>query len=486
MKRAYLAGEWVDTGQSLDVINPFSGEIVDSVAECGPEEVNLALDKAVAAQEKTRHLEPYQRAAALAAVRDGIGARNDEFVQTLSRENGKTLAESQLEVTRAIATFDIAVGEATRIQGEAYDLGINALSAGRRALIRHYPIGVVSAIAPFNFPLNLAIHKIAPAMAAGCPVVLKPASKTPLTALMLAEIIQKSGWPQEAFSVLPCNRSAGQTLVSDERIKLLSFTGSPEVGWKMKQEAGKKKVVLELGGNAGLIIDKDVRDWDWLINRAIVGAFYQCGQVCISVQRIFLHSAIIGEFRARFKIAAKSLQQGDPLDARTTLGPLIDRASRNRLQSWIQEALDKGAELVSGNSIAPIGQGNSMAATILEEVDPTCQISTEEAFGPVVTLTPVDTMDEAFHRVNESRFGLQCGLFTNDFDTVMRAFDTLEVGGIIHNDVPSFRVDSMPYGGVKDSGLGREGIKYAMADMLEERLLVYRKPLVSPFVSNSP
>lgn len=475
MKKAYVAGEWLETGKNLDVINPFNGLVIDSVAQCGPAEVERAVQKAVAALESTRQLEPYQRAEILTKVCDGIKARKKAFARTLSQENGKTLAEARLEVARAIATFDIAVGETTRIQGEAYDLGIHAMAAGRRALVRHYPIGVVAAIAPFNFPLNLAIHKIAPAMATGCPVLLKPASKTPLTALMLAEIIQESGWPLEAFSVLPCDRTAGQILVTDERIKLLSFTGSPEVGWKMKQEAGKKKVLLELGGNAGLIVDKDVRDWDWLIERAVLGAFYQCGQVCISVQRIFLHAEIMGEFRARFKKAADALVTGDPLDATTTLGPLIDRANRERLQSWIHEALEQGAELVSGNVIVPGGQGNSMTATILEEVDPTCRINTEEAFGPVVTLTPVEEMEEAFQQVNASRYGLQCGVFTHDFDTIMRAFDTLEVGGVIHNDVPSFRVDSMPYGGVKDSGLGREGVKYAMADMLEERVLVYKK-----------
>ncbi|MBF0161474.1 MAG: aldehyde dehydrogenase family protein [Magnetococcales bacterium] len=474
MKKAYLAGEWIETGQWLDVVNPFSGEVVDSVALCGAAEIDRALDKAVASQAALGRLAPYQRAAALAWVRDGIAAQQELFARTLSQENGKTLAESRLEIARSIATFDIAVGEATRIPGEAYDLGINALGAGRQALVRRYPIGVVSAIAPFNFPMNLAIHKIAPAMACGCPIVLKPASKTPLTALMLAELIQGSGWPLEACSVLPCDRQAGQRLVTDERIKLLTFTGSPEVGWKMKQEAGKKKVVLELGGNAGLIVDKDVRDWDWLIRRAVMGAFYQCGQVCISVQRIFLHQAIIGEFRARFKKAAEALQPGDPLDEQTTLGPIIDRANRERLQSWIQEALDQGAELVSGHTVAPIGQGNSMTATILEEVSPSCRVVADEAFGPVVVLSAVESMEEAFQRVNNSRFGLQCGIFTHDFDTVMTAFATLEVGGVIHNDVPSFRVDSMPYGGVKDSGLGREGVKYAMHDMMEERVLVYQ------------
>ncbi|MBF0622767.1 MAG: aldehyde dehydrogenase family protein [Magnetococcales bacterium] len=474
MKKAYLGGEWVDTGETMDVLNPFNGEVVDTISVCGHEEIDKAISLAVEAQEETRRLEPYQRAEALAFIRDGIEAQKEAFAKTLSMENGKTLAESRLEVARAVATFDIAVGEATRIYGEAYDLGINAMGAGRRALVRRYPIGPVAAIAPFNFPLNLAIHKVAPALAVGCPVVLKPASKTPLTALMMAELVEKSGWPAKGFSVVPCGRAAGQMMVEDDRFKLLTFTGSPEVGWNMKREAGKKKVVLELGGNAGLIIDRGVKDWDWLINRAVMGAFYQCGQVCISVQRIFLHQEIIGEFRARFKKAAEALKPGDPMDSSTTLGPIIDTKNRQRLQTWVKEAMEQGARLVTGNQIAPVGQGNSMTATILEEVDPSLKVVCDEAFGPVVTLMPVESMEEAFARVNDSRFGLQAGIFSNDFSTVMRSLDELEVGGVVHNDVPSFRVDSMPYGGVKDSGMGREGIRYAMHDMLEERVLVYQ------------
>ncbi|MBF0624995.1 MAG: aldehyde dehydrogenase family protein, partial [Magnetococcales bacterium] len=279
---------------------------------------------------------------------------------------------------------------------------------------------------------------------------------------------------RQAFSVVPCGREAGQMLVEDERVKLLSFTGSPEVGWRMKRDAGRKKVVLELGGNAGLIVDRDVRDWDWLISRAVMGAFYQCGQVCISVQRIFLHQEIMGEFRARFKAAAEALRPGDPLDEHTTLGPMIDTRNRERLSQWIAEALDQGAKLVTGNQVPAIGAGNCLAPTILEEVEAGARVNAEEAFGPVVTLTPVAGMVDAFRLVNASRFGLQCGIFTNDFNTVMQAMDALEVGGVIHNDVPSFRVDSMPYGGLKDSGLGREGVRYAMRDMLEERVLVYR------------
>lgn len=474
LKDAYIGGEWVKTEKALEVQNPFNGEVFAKVSQCSKTDIDNALEKASKALTITKQLQPYQRADALIYIRDNVAKRQKEFALTLSQENGKTLNESRLEVARAIATIDIAIGEATRVYGESYDLGVNAMGAGRRALVRLYPVGVVAAIAPFNFPLNLALHKIAPAFAVGCPVVLKPASKTPVTALMLAEVIEQSGWPKEAFSVVPSDRVNGQLLVEDERINLLSFTGSPDVGWRMKRDAGKKKVVLELGGNAGLIIDNDVNDWDWLISRAVMGSFYQCGQVCISVQRIFVHEDCYAEFKTRFKKAVEELVAGDPRDSATTLGPLIDTNNRERLQNWIGDAIQSGAHLITGNRIAPVGQGNTMMGTILEEVDPLAKISSEEAFGPVVTITPVASMDAAFQQVNNSRFGLQCGLFTNDFNTVMKALDCLEVGGVIHNDVPSFRVDSMPYGGIKDSGLGREGVRYAMRDMLEERVLVYQ------------
>jgi len=476
MMKAYIAGQWIKTDATLEVANPYDGSVFTTVSLCGAKEIEQAIAAAYACRHEMAALEPYQRADALNFIRDNLEQCAEKFASALSQENGKTITESRLEVARAAATFDIAAGEATRIYGEAYDLGINKMGAGRRCIVRHYPIGVVSAIAPFNFPLNLAIHKIAPAFAVGCPVVLKPASKTPVTSLMLAEIIERSGLPKAAFSVVPSNRHVGQQLVEDERINLLSFTGSPDVGWKMKQNAGKKKVVLELGGNAGLIIDKDIKeqDWDWLISRAIIGAFYQSGQVCISVQRIFAHREIYAEFKQRFIQATKALKAGDPLQESTTLGPIVDTNNRDRLQSWINEAIDDGAHLLSGNAIAKCGQGNSLEATILENVSREQKIFREEAFGPVVTLSAVDSMEEAFNLANDSDFGLQCGIFTNDFDTVMRSFNALEVGGVIHNDVPSFRVDSMPYGGVKDSGLGREGIRYAMQDMLEERVLVYK------------
>ncbi len=476
LKKAYIAGEWVETGEQLEVANPYDGSVFARVALCGEAEIERALTAAYACRGEMAALEPYQRAEALNFIRDGIEQRVEEFARALSQENGKTITESRVEAIRAAATFEIAAGEATRIYGEAYDLGINKMGAGRRCIVRHYPVGVVSAIAPFNFPLNLAIHKIAPALAVGCPIVLKPASKTPVSSLMLAEIIEQSGLPKGAFSVVPSGRAAGQMLVEDERINLLTFTGSPEVGWKMKRDAGKKKVVLELGGNAGLIIDKGLTetDWEWLISRAVIGAFYQSGQVCISVQRIFAHREIYDEFKSRFTRATEALKAGDPLDESTTLGPVVDTKNRKRIKSWVDEAIAGGAKLVAGNVIAPCGQGNSLQATILEDVDPNLKVCREEVFGPVVTLTAVDSMEEAFERVNDSDFGLQCGIFTNDFNTVIRAFDSLEVGGVIHNDIPTFRVDSMPYGGVKDSGQGREGIRYAMHDMLEERVLVYK------------
>jgi glyceraldehyde-3-phosphate dehydrogenase (NADP+) len=395
--------------------------------------------------------------------------RQEEFAQTLTKENGKTIKESRGEVTRAISTFLIAAGEAERVYGESYDAGITKGAAGRRVLVRKFPIGPVAAIAPFNFPLNLSVHKIAPAIAAGCPIVLKPASATPLSCLLLSEIIDQTDWPKGAFSCLPCTREAGQMLVEDERYKLLSFTGSPQVGWKMKADAGKKPVVLELGGNAALLIDNDVSDWDHVIKRAAIGAFYQSGQVCISVQHIYVHEDVYETFKTKFKNHVESLVIGDPLKETTDIGPIIDEKNLNRLHSWVAEAADEGATVLSGNEKV----NNALKPTIVEGTSHTCALSAEEAFGPVVNIHKVKNMDEAIKKANDTKFGLQVGIFSNNFVTIQQVFNEMDVGGVIVNDTPAFRVDHMPYGGVKDSGLGREGIKYAMEDMLEEKVMVY-------------
>lgn len=468
-KPLYLAGKFVTTKNTTDVINPYDGSVVETVCMAGPEEIEAATKAAVETFEQTKKMEPYERVAILKHIVKRLEERAEEFAEALSKENGKTIKESRGEVARAISTFDLAVGEASRVYGEAYDGGITAAAKGRRILVRKFPIGPVAGISPFNFPLNLSVHKIAPALAVGCPIVIKPASKTPLACLMLSEIIDETDLPKGAFSCLPCTREAGQQMVEDDRFKLLTFTGSPDVGWKMKADAGKKPVVLELGGNAGLIIDKDVEDWDHVINRAAIGAFYQCGQVCISVQHIFCHEDVYDEFKKRFTEKTKSLKVGDPLDESTDIGPIIDEKNRARIQEWISEAEGKGAKVIEGNEV----DGTAIRPTILEDVSPDTKISVEEAFGPVVNIHKVKDVQEAVARANDTKFGLQVGVFSNNFDNIQHVFNCMDVGGVIVNDVPAFRVDHMPYGGIRDSGLGREGIRYAMEDMLEQKAMVY-------------
>ncbi len=468
----YLAGRFETSNATLTVTHPFDGSVVDTVALAGKPEIDLALQMATKSLEETRRMEPFERKEVLDHIARRLMERAEEFAKALTLENGKTIKEARGEVTRAISTFAFAASEAWTARGESYDGGITPAAKGRRMIVRRFPIGVVAGIAPFNFPLNLAAHKIAPAIAAGCPIILKPASKTPLSCLLLSEIIAEIKWPKGAFSCLPCDRAAGQMLVEDERVKLLSFTGSSSVGWKMKQQAGKKKVVLELGGNAGLIIDDGDHDWDWVISRSIIGAFYQCGQSCISVQRIYCHENVYDEFKKRFVDAAKKLRTGNPLSEETDIGPIIDAENVKRIVGWIEEAKQKGAKVLTGGTAT----GNIIAPTILEDVDPSTKLSSDEAFGPTVNICRVASVAEAVNKVNDSVFGLQTGIFSNNFDTIQYAFNHLEVGGVIVNDVPSFRVDHMPYGGIKDSGLGREGIRYAMNDMTEEKVMVYFSP----------
>jgi len=465
----YLAGKFQKTKKELKVINPYNDEVIATVSQAGTKEIDQAIQAAADSFEQTKTLEPYERSDILKHIAQRLEERAEEFAETLSKENGKTITESRGEVGRAINTFEIAAGEAWRIYGESYDAGITENAKGRRIMVRKFPIGPIAAISPFNFPLNLSVHKIAPAMATGCPIVLKPASKTPLTCLKLAEIIDETEWPKGAFSCLPSDREAGQMLVEDDRIKLLSFTGSPAIGWKMKRDAGKKKVLLELGGNAGLIIDKGDHDWEWVISRSLMGAFYQCGQVCISVQRIYCHQDVYEEFKKRFVAGVSHVRTGDPLDEKTNLGPIIDEKNRKRILSWVKEAADKGAKVLTGNKV----EGNAILPTILEGVDPNTKVSREEAFGPTVNIHPVKSIEEAVALTNDSTFGLQVGIFSNNFDSIQYVFNHCDVGGVIVNDVPAFRVDHMPYGGLKDSGLGREGIRYAMEDMLEEKVMVY-------------
>jgi acyl-CoA reductase-like NAD-dependent aldehyde dehydrogenase len=466
----YLAGDFVEAGAPLEVRNPADGSLVATTFQAGPDELDRATAAAVAAFDETRRLPSYARRDALAHVAACIERDADELATLLSRESGKPIRDARGEVARGALTFRIAAEESTRIHGEWLPLDQAPANKGRHGIVRRYPIGPVAGISPFNFPLNLAAHKVAPAIAAGCSIVLKPPSKDPLTMLRVARYLAETDLPAGAVSILPMDRPTGDRMVSDDRFKLLSFTGSPSVGWKMKAEAGKKKVVLELGGNAGAIVDESA-DLDWAVERLVFGAFAYAGQVCISVQRIYVVDAIYDEFERRFAERAATVRVGDPLDAETELGPMVDENAVDRTERWVSEAIADGARaLVRGNP-----DGRWFGPTVLVDVPRDAMICSEEAFAPVVNLFRVDSFEAAMGQINDSRFGLQCGVFTSSLDRTLAAHDELEVGGVIVNDVPTWRTDAMPYGGVKDSGLGREGLRWSIEDMTEPRLLAFAR-----------
>jgi glyceraldehyde-3-phosphate dehydrogenase (NADP+) len=467
----YLAGDFVEAGTPHEVRNPATGDLLATTFQAGPDELERATVAAVDAFDQTRRLASFERRDALAHVADCIARDADELAELLSRESGKPIRDARTEVARGALTFRTAAEEALRINGEWLPLDWAAPNRGRHGVVRRYPVGPVAGISPFNFPLNLAAHKVAPAIAAGCSIVLKPPSKDPLIMLRVAGYLAETDLPRGAVSILPMDRPTGDRMVRDDRFRLLSFTGSPSVGWKMKADAGKKKVVLELGGNAGAIVDASA-DLDWAVNRLVYGAFAYAGQVCISVQRIYVVRAIYDEFERRFTDAVSAVKVGDPLDPETDLGPMVDEAAVRRTDEWVREALDRGARALTGGESA----GQVYPPTVLVDVPRDARVCGEEVFAPVVNLFGVDTFADALDEINASRFGLQCGLFTNTLEHTLQAHDELEVGGIIVNDVPTWRTDAMPYGGVKDSGQGREGLRWSIQDMTEPRLLVYARP----------
>ncbi|MFG0317991.1 MAG: aldehyde dehydrogenase family protein [Planctomycetota bacterium JB042] len=474
-KLLFLAGRWEDGEDVTTVTNPFSGAVEAEVARAGSATVVEAVTAALAGFQAMRRLSSFARSEILRKVSESISDRREEFARTITRENGKPIRQARTEVERATHTFRIASEEATRVGGEIAPLDLRPGLEGRFGLIRRVPLGPVLGIAPFNFPLNLVAHKVAPALAAGCSIVLKPASRTPLSALLLAEVLEQAGLPPGGLSVLPCRRMVGDLLVQDERFRALSFTGSPEVGFGLKAKAGKKPVVLELGGNAAVVVHEDA-DLEAAVRQSVTGAFAYAGQVCISVQRVFVHEAVADEFTERFVDATEKLVVGDPLDEKTDVGPLIDDENAARVESWIEEARARGARVLTGGS----RQGRLLLPTVLEGVDPSLPVDCAEAFGPVVNLHRYADFADAIDRVNRSRYGLQAGVFTRDLGRALSAFDELEVGGVILNDAPTFRVDSMPYGGTKDSGIGREGVKYAVEHFTEPRLLVVNPPPAVP------
>ena len=467
----YLANEAVAANRDLVVTNKYTGEVATRVAMADADAIDRGIAAAVEAVEPLRAWPAYRRQEVLMHCVERFKQRFDELAHTLCIEAGKPIKDSRGEVSRLIDTFRVAAEESVRIHGEVIPLDISARAANYRGMWKRVPIGPCSFIAPFNFPLNLAAHKVAPALAVGCPFVLKPASLTPLGALIIGEVLAETDLPRGTFSILPCRRDGADLFTTDERLKLLSFTGSPEVGWDLKARAGKKKVVLELGGNAAVIVDADA-DLEDAVERIIIGAFYQSGQSCIGVQRIIVHESLYEQFRDRLVARTRELICGDPVDEQTFIGPMISEKEASRLAGWIDDAVASGARRLCGGA----RDGAMLEPTLLEGVGRDQEVYAREAFGPVALLSRFSDFDEALAEVNDSVFGLQAGVFTRDLYKAQRAWDVLDVGGVVIGDVPSWRVDNMPYGGVKDSGLGREGIRWAIEDMTELRLMVVRTP----------
>ncbi|MEG3192140.1 aldehyde dehydrogenase family protein [Lysobacter sp. D1-1-M9] len=469
----YLANRPVAANTDLEVLDKYSGKRATRVALADGAAVRKAIAAAHEARGPMAAFAPDARRDVLEHCVHRFSERQEELALALCIEAGKPINDARGEVTRLIDTFRIAAGEATRIDGEVLELQISERTRGYRGMVKRVPVGVCSFITPFNFPLNLVAHKIAPALAAGCPFVLKPAAKTPVGALIIAEVLAETDLPRGAFSVMPCSNEDAAPLVEDERIALLSFTGGM-IGWDLKARAGRKKVTLELGGNAACIVDADPgAGLDHVVERLVSGAYYQSGQSCISVQRIYAHVDVFDALRRKLKAAVGKLRMGDPREEATFIGPMIDEEAARRVEAWIASARQEGARGLAGGA----REGNMLPAQLLEKVPHDADLYRKEVFGPVALIEPFEDFDAALDAVNDSEFGLQAGVFTARLDHAMRAWDRLEVGGVIVGDVPSFRVDNMPYGGVKQSGLGREGLRYSIQDMTEPRLLVIKDAL---------
>lgn len=463
----YCAGKFITTSEKLEVQDPFRRKIFATTYKASSGHLEKAIQAGRAAAEELMDLPSYKRYGILMRIAADLEAESDDFSHTLSLESAKPLRYARGEVQRAIQAFRVAAEESKRLPAEYISLDWTPAGERKEGLVKYFPAGLVAGISPFNFPLNLAVHKIAPAIASGCPIILKPSSSTPLSTLKLAQIIHRTGLPQGAVSILPMDRETGDLLVTDERVKLLSFTGSPEVGWNMKARAGKKKVVLELGGNAGVIISRSA-DLDLAVKKCLVGGFAYSGQVCIHAQRIYVDEDVFEAFAGAFITGVKNLKQGDPMLPETEISSMIDEGNAIRVERWVNEAIEGGARLLAGGQ----REGNHYQPTVLTATKRDMKVCSLEIFGPVITLEPYRDFKSAVAEVNAGKYGLQAGVFTNSMEEVNFAFRSLEVGGVIINDVPTFRVDHMPYGGVKDSGQGREGIKYAIIDMMEPKILV--------------
>ncbi len=463
----YIGGEFKQTDAPLQVTNKYTGEVFAETFLAKTKELDEAIAKAQAIQKEMKEMPAYERYEILMQISKEINANREHLAIILATESGKPIKYASGEIERASQTFLIAAEESKRFPSEYISLDWTPAGRGKEGLVKYFPLGLIAGISPFNFPMNLAVHKIAPAIAAGNPIILKPARSTPLSVLELAKIVAQTSLPKGALSILPMDRESGNQLVTDERFKMLTFTGSPEVGWKMKNDAGKKKVVLELGGNAGVVVSESA-EIDLAVQKCLIGSFAYSGQICIHVQRIYVHNTIFSEFVNKIIAATKKLKQGDPTDPDTDISVMIDEENAIRVESWVNEAVASGAKILCGGK----RKGTYFEPTIITNTKPEMKVSGFEIFGPVVCIESFSSFTDAISSVNNSVYGLQAGVFTNNTKEMNYAFNNLEVGGVMINEVSLFRVDHMPYGGVKDSGFGREGLKYAIFEMLEPRLLV--------------
>jgi glyceraldehyde-3-phosphate dehydrogenase (NADP+) len=465
--KLYSAGKFVTSKKGLEVKNPFNGTLVAKTWLADKSILNQAIEKALSLQNTLKAMSSLQKFEILSQISQELNANKKHLAEIMALESAKPLKYALAEIERSVQTFLIAAEESKRLPKDYISLDWTANGAGREGIINYFPIGLVAGIAPFNFPMNLAVHKLAPAIAAGCPIILKPASSTPLSCLELARIIDKTSLPKGAVSILPMDRETGNLLVTDDRFQLLSFTGSPDVGWNMKAQAGKKKVVLELGGNAATIITEsaDLKD---ALPKSLMGAFSYSGQICIHAQRFIVHESHVKAFTTTMKAATLKLKYGNPVHHTTEISAMIDEENAIRVEQWIAEALKQGAKLICGGK----RKGGYVEPTILTNCDTTMKVYAEEVFGPVICINSYKTIQEAINMANNTKFGLQCGVFTDSVAELDQCFREINVGGIIHNHVPTLRFDQMPYGGIKESGLGREGVKYAIMDMMEAKVLV--------------
>ena len=467
-----IDGEWRKSSDTLGVCNPYDGSVVGAVFRPTANDVEDAIQSGVKRFEETRRMPSHRRIEILEKTAAAVEARHEELSVVLARESGKAIRHARGEVSRAVCTLKIAAAEVHRLEGETMPLDVTPAAEGKLGIIRRFPRGALAGISPFNFPLNLVLHKVAPAIATGNTIVIKPASATPLSSLLLGEIMMEAGTLPGSYNILPCSASVAEPLVTDPRLKMLTFTGSAEVGWGLKTQAGKKMVCLELGGNAAVIVEPDA-DMEFALKRSILGSYAYAGQICISVQRIFIHESVFESFVDGFVEGTEALNVGDPLIEETDMGPMIDEASAAKTETWIKEAVAEGGKVLTGGE----RDGTLLEPTVLVNVPRDAKVSCQEVFAPVVVLDKYSTYEEAVDKVNDSVFGLQAGVFTKDVEKAFYAFNEMDVGGVVVNDIPTFRVDHMPYGGVKESGFGREGLKFTMKEMTEIKLMVVNKGL---------